>query len=84
MLQVDPYWSLSEGTLIVCANRERSGLVLHELHEEGITAAVVGEVLAGHGRLWVAEPDGGVSTFDAPQPDPWWPAYERAVRERWS
>jgi hydrogenase maturation factor len=84
MLQVDPYWSLSEGTLIVCANRERSGLVLHELHEEGITAAVVGEVLAGHGRLWVAEPDGGVSTFDTPQPDPWWPAYERAVRERWS
>ena len=84
MLQVDPYWSLAEGALIVCASRERAPLVLHELHEERITAAVVGEVLAGHGRLWVAEPDGGVSTFDTPLPDPWWSAYERAVRERWS
>jgi hydrogenase maturation factor len=83
MLEVDPYWSLSEGTLIVCAARERAALVLHELHEDGIAAAVVGEVLAGHGKLWVAEPGGGVSTFDAPQPDPYWAAYERAVREGW-
>lgn len=82
-LGVDPYWSLSEGTLIVCAAPERAELVLHELAEDGIVAAQVGEVLAGHGKLWVAEPDGSVSTFDAPQPDPYWPAYEQAVREGW-
>jgi len=84
MFGIDPYWSLSEGSLLVCTSRERTPLVMHELREEGIEAAVVGEVLAGHGRLWVAEPDSGVSTFDAPLPDPYWPAYERAVRERWS
>jgi hydrogenase maturation factor len=84
MLEVDPFWSLAEGALIVCATRERAPLVLHELREDGIEAAIVGEVLAGHGKLWVAEPDGRVSTFDAPEPDPWWPAYERAVREGWS
>ncbi len=83
MLEVDPYWSLSEGTLIVCATAERAALVLNELQEEGIAAAQVGEVLAGHGKLWVAEPDGGVTTHDTPLPDPYWPAYERAVRERW-
>ncbi len=83
MLQVDPYWTLSQGTLIVCAKRERAPLVLHELHEEGIAAAVVGEVLAGHGKLWVAEADSGVSTFTSPLPDPYWAAYERAVREGW-
>ena len=83
MLGVDPYWSLSEGTLIVCAAPERAQLVLHELKEDGIAAVAVGEVLAGHGRLWVAEPEGGVSTFDAPLPDPWWDAYGRAVREGW-
>jgi hydrogenase maturation factor len=82
-LDVDPYWSLSEGTLLVCAAPERAELVLHELAEDGIAAAQVGEVLAGKGRLWVAEPDGGVSTFDEPLPDPYWPAYERAVREGW-
>jgi len=42
-----------------------------------------GEVLDGRGKLWVAEPDGAVTTHDTPLPDPYWPAYERAVRERW-
>ena len=83
MLGVDPYWSLSEGSLIVCAARERAALVLHELHEDGIAAAVVGEVLQGNGQLWVAESDGSVNTFRDPLPDPWWEAYERAVREGW-
>ena len=83
MLGVDPYWTLSEGTLIVCATPERAPLVLHELEEDGIAAALVGEVLAGHGKLWVAGADGVVATYDTPQPDPWWTAYERAVREGW-
>ena len=83
MLGVDPYWTLSEGTLIACASVAHAPLVVHELEEAGIAAAIVGEVLPGRGKLWVAEPDGGVSTFDAPQPDPWWPAYDRAVREGW-
>ena len=83
MLGVDPYWTLSEGTLIACAAPERVPLVLHELAESKIAAAVVGEVLPGKGKLWVAEPDGGVSTFETPQPDPWWAAYDRATREGW-
>jgi hydrogenase maturation factor len=83
MLGVDPYWALSEGTLVACAGPERASLVLHELAEDKIPAAIVGEILPGRGKLWVAEPDGGVSTFEAPQPDPWWPAYDRAVREGW-
>jgi hydrogenase maturation factor len=83
MLGVDPYWSLSEGTLIVCAAADRAPLVLHELEEDGIAAAVVGEVLAGSGKLWVAEPDGRSTRHDEPLPDPWWAAYERAVREGW-
>jgi hydrogenase maturation factor len=83
MLGVDPYWTLSEGTLIACAAPERALVAVQELAADGIPAAIVGEVLPGRGKLWVAEPDGGVSTFDAPQPDPWWPAYDRAVREGW-
>jgi len=80
---VDPYWTLSEGTLIACASAAQAPLVVRELEAAGIAAAIVGEVLAGKGKLWVAEPEGGVSTFDAPQPDPWWSAYDRAVREGW-
>jgi len=81
-LGIDPYWSLSEGTLIVCAAADRADQVLHELAADGIKAAVVGEVLAGHGRLWVAEPGCKVSTFDEPLPDPYWAVYERETMGR--
>ncbi|MEQ1834216.1 MAG: AIR synthase-related protein, partial [Candidatus Eisenbacteria bacterium] len=83
VLGVDPYWSLSEGTLIACVAPEHAVNVIKELAEEQIAAADVGEIMSGHGKLWVAEPDGRVSTFDAPQPDPYWPAYDRALREGW-
>jgi hydrogenase maturation factor len=83
MLDVDPYWTLSEGTLIACAAAAHAPLVVRELEADGIAAAIVGEVLPGRGKLWVAEPDGGVSTFESPRPDPWWAAYDRAVREGW-
>jgi hydrogenase maturation factor len=83
MLGVDPYWTLAEGTLVACAGPDRAPSVLQELEADGIPAAIVGEVLPGRGKLWVAEPDGAVSTFESPQPDPWWPAYDRAVREGW-
>lgn len=82
-LGVDPWWSVSEGTLIVCAAPARAAAVLREFADAGIVAAEVGEVLDGHGRLWVGEPEGSVATFDTPLPDPWWAAYERAVREGW-
>lgn len=83
-LEVDPYWALSEGTLIACAARERVTDVLRELAEAGVPAVDVGEVLAGHGKLWVGEDNGRPSTYDSPLPDPYWPAYERALREGWS
>jgi hydrogenase maturation factor len=83
MLEVDPYWTLAEGMLIACASAAHAPIVVQELQADGIAAAIAGEVLPGKGKLWVAEPDGGVSTFETPQPDPWWPAYDRAVREGW-
>jgi len=83
VLGVDPYASLSEGTLIACARADRAAAVLAALVEAGIAAADVGEVMKGSGRLWVAEANGAVATLDQPPADPYWAAYERAVREGW-
>ncbi len=83
VLGVDPYTSLAEGALLVCARAERAADVLAALAEEGIPAADIGEVMNGAGRVWIAEPDGGVTTLDEPAPDPYWAAYARAVREGW-
>jgi hydrogenase maturation factor len=80
---LDPGWTLSEGTLIAAVRPPHVPAVLAALSEEGIPAAEVGEVMAGSGRLWLTEPDGGVRTIASPEPDPYWPAYDRAVREGW-
>ena len=57
--------------------------MLDALRDEGIAAAEVGEVVPGSGKLRLTAPDGGVRAIETPEPDPYWPAYERAVAEGW-
>ena len=81
---IDPPWTLSEGTLIAAVRPAFVAAVRAALTDEGIPAAEVGEVMEGSGRLWLTAADGSVRTIDAPEPDPYWAAYDRAVRERWT
>ena len=79
----DPYWTLSEGTLIATARPALAAAVLAALAAAEIPAAEVGEVVPGGGALRLAEPDGAVKVLAEPEPDPYWPAYQRAVDEGW-
>ena len=81
---IDPYWALSEGTLLATVASAHAPAVLAAIAEEGIAAADVGEVLEGHGTLWLTGADGKVTKLRDVEPDPYWPAYERAVKERWA
>jgi hydrogenase expression/formation protein HypE len=81
---IDPMWALSEGTLIAAARPGFASEVVAVLAGEGITAVEVGEVMPGSGRVWLTSPDGTVRTLAAAEPDPYWAAYDRAVREGWS
>lgn len=78
---IDPYWTLSEGTLIATVRPERVDAALAALAEAGVPAAEVGEVVAGSGELWLTEADGTVVRIRASEPDPYWPAYARAVQK---
>jgi hydrogenase maturation factor len=80
---IDPYWALAEGALVACARPERARAVLEELERDAVPAAEVGEVVEGGGTLWLTEPDGRVARIERAEPDPYWDAYARAVRERW-
>jgi hydrogenase expression/formation protein HypE len=82
--EIDPYWALSEGALIATVRPARAIEALAALDDVGIVAAGVGEVVRGSGRLWLTTADGTVRTLDRPEPDPYWPAYARAVRDGWS
>ena len=79
----DPYWTLSEGTLIATVRPAHAAAVLEALDAAGIPAAEVGEVVPGRGRLSLEEPDGAWKVLTEPEPDPYWPAYQRAVDEGW-
>jgi len=81
---IDPYWTLSEGTLIATVRPEHAIEALAALLDLGIAAAIAGEVVRGSGKVWLTTHDRGVLTLDQPEPDPYWPAYARAVREGWS
>jgi hydrogenase maturation factor len=81
--EIDPYWTLSEGTLIATVRPAYATQVLEALAAEGIVAAEVGEVLRGKGVVWLSEPDGSVLSLAEAKADPYWDAYDRAVREGW-
>jgi hydrogenase expression/formation protein HypE len=81
---IDPYWTLSQGTLIATVRPDRGLLAMAALEEMGIAAADVGEVVRGAGKLWLTAADGQVRAIREPEPDPYWPAYARAVSEGWS
>ena len=79
----DPYWTLSEGTLIATARPAHAAAVLAALAAAGISAVDVGEVVPGVGRLSLEEPDGTWTFLEEPEADPYWPAYQRAIDEGW-
>lgn len=80
---IDPWWALSQGTLVATARAEHTAAVVAAIRDDGLEAAEVGEVVKGDGTLWLTLPDGRVERIAAPEADPYWPAYERAVREGW-
>ena len=80
---IDPYTALSEGSLIATVRPAFVENALAALADEGIAAAEIGEVMPGNGTLWLTHEDGTVEKLREPAPDPYWAAYERAMREGW-
>lgn len=67
---IDPWASISEGTLLVTVSPEGVDDVLDALEAEGVPAADVGEVVEGAGLVVDGE------ETDHPETDPFWAAME--------
>ncbi|WP_129114570.1 AIR synthase family protein [Halegenticoccus tardaugens] len=67
---IDPWKSISEGTLLVAVDPDGVDAVLSALEGEGIPAAAVGEIREGSGLRVDGEP------VDHPEVDPFWGAFE--------
>ncbi len=78
LFNMDPYASISEGTLLLTCRSHKAGAVLAALAERGIAATVVGEVTpASDGLRLVAR--GEERPLEHPRVDPFWAAFGRAM-----
>lgn len=76
-IKVDPFASISEGTLIAAVRRGLEDRALELLRSRGIEAAVIGEVVEGKGVYLVD--DGSERPIRQPEQDPFWPLFFRAL-----
>ncbi|MFP3286223.1 MAG: AIR synthase family protein [Acidilobus sp.] len=76
-IKVDPFASISEGTLIAAVRRGLEDRALELLRSRGIEAAVIGKVVEGKGVYLVDE--GSERPIRQPEQDPFWPLFFRAL-----
>ena len=77
---MDPYTSISEGTLIATVVPERADAFVRALAGEGIDAAVVGEVTEASDGTLLATAEGD-RPLEHPGLDPFWGAFGRWAAE---
>jgi hydrogenase maturation factor len=75
---IDPYASISEGTLIIACRPHRAQEVVDALDRQGIASSIVGE-LAAPGKGMVLVGKGREKKLEHPIVDPFWRAFYDAI-----
>jgi hydrogenase expression/formation protein HypE len=70
---IDPWISISEGTLLLTVEKEGASDVVSALESEEIPAAVIGETSEGEGVYFDGE------AAERPERDPFWAAFEEGM-----
>jgi len=78
---IDPYKSISEGTLLATAKKSRAKAIVHALKSEGIPASIVGKVVPGRNGIHVFEGD-KKRRLEHPKIDPFWGKFEEYLKKR--
>ena len=79
-VDIDPYASISEGTLLITCKEAAADKVLGRLKEKGIRASVVGDVVDESKGITLVEA-GRERPLHHPQLDPFWPAFGKMLEE---
>lgn len=78
LFSIDPYSSISEGTLIITVRPHKSNEVVEKLADEGIGSSEVGEVVPEEEGIALFE-KGMKKPLDHPRVDPFWEAFGREL-----
>jgi hydrogenase expression/formation protein HypE len=76
--KIDPYSSISEGTLLITVRPDKAGKVLGKLNDNGIAASIAGTVVEKEKGINVME-KGSEHELLHPRVDPFWAAYAREM-----
>ncbi|UCH50566.1 MAG: AIR synthase family protein [Chloroflexota bacterium] len=77
---IDPYASISEGTLIISCREHKAGDILKALHRKNIKASIIGEFTEpGLGMVLVR--GGKEEKLEHPIVDPFWRAFYQALEK---
>ncbi len=80
LFKIDPYKSISEGTLIIACKPHKADEVVKRLADKGITSSIVGDVVERDKGINLVE-DGEMKTLEHPRVDPFWGAFGKAASE---
>ena len=76
---IDPYASISEGTLIIACKEQKSEKVVKALSRKGIKSSIVGELLNPKQGMILVE-KGKEKKLEHPVVDPFWQAFYNALK----
>jgi hydrogenase expression/formation protein HypE len=80
LFDIDPYASISEGTLIIACREHRAHEVVAALSQKGIPSSIVGQLIdPKHGMILVEE--GKEKKLEHPLVDPFWAAFYSALKK---
>ena len=81
LFKIDPYSSISEGTLIITCRPHKAEEVIARLAEKDIPASIVGEIVPESAGMTYTE-HGKSHTLEHPRVDPFWPAFGKAAEQK--
>jgi hydrogenase expression/formation protein HypE len=82
LFEIDPYISLSEGTLLIAVLQDKVQDILAALRKANILAADVAELLPESKGLWL-ETVSGIQPLQPVEADPYWQAFADAAAKGW-
>ena len=82
--KIDPYTSLSEGSLVISCKSSKVKRVISALRSSGIKAAVVGELTPSRKGIIALDGKGKGFPVRYPVTDPYWQAYYGGKKSGWT
>lgn len=79
LFNIDPYSSISEGTLIIASRPDKANNIVNALNQKGIKASIAGEFIDSPGEMLLVTDD-KEKKLEHPIVDPFWHAFYDALK----